>query len=150
MLPLLWKGLDYPLLSHRSAMDRLFENFWGGRLKAWNEGDGETFLPTMDVKETEKAFVVEVELPGMKASEVEVKFEEGMLTLSGERKREKEEKGENIHRSERHYGRFVRSVSLPASANGEKVEAVHQDGVLVVTIPKRVGATSQAIPVKEK
>jgi len=91
--------------------------------------------PTIDVFEKDKRLVTRVDLPGMKKEDVKVEVTDGNLTISGERKREFEEKKENMFRCEREYGSFFRMVPLPEGARFEDVKATVADGVLEVSIP---------------
>lgn len=104
--------------------------------------------PAVDIIEDEHEFVVKTELPEMKREDVKVTVENGVLTISGERKMEKEEKNKKYHRVERAYGSFVRSFSLPAAANGDKVTADFKDGLLKVHVPKDAKAAPKAIEIK--
>lgn len=103
--------------------------------------------PLVDITEEEKEYLIKAELPDMKTEDVRLTVENGVLTISGERKFEKEEKGRKYHRIERAYGSFVRSFSLPEDANGSKVTADFKNGVLRVHLPKSVKATPKAIEI---
>jgi HSP20 family protein len=106
-----------------------------------------TWTPLVDIAEDDKEYVINVELPGMKKEEVKVSVEDRVLSISGERKSEKEEKGKKYHRSEQTYGAFMRSFALPESASGEKLSADYQDGILKVHIPKAESAKTREIEV---
>ncbi len=106
------------------------------------------WLPAVDIRETDEALLVEAELPGIDKKDVNVEVKDGVLTISGERKFEKDVKEENVHRIERSYGRFVRSFSLPTNVDTDKVEASMKDGVLHVRLPKKESAKPKAIAVK--
>ena len=103
--------------------------------------------PLVDITEEEKEYLIRAELPDMKKEDVRLTVENGVLTISGERKFEKEEKGRKYHRIERAYGSFVRSFSLPEDADGSKVTADFKDGMLQVHLPKSVKATPKAIEI---
>ncbi len=94
------------------------------------------FNPRLDIKETEKAIEMKVELPGVDKKEIQLSVEDGVLTLQGEKKSEKEKKEENVYRRECVYGHFVRRVPLPAEVEEKKIEAVFEKGVLKLTLPK--------------
>ncbi|MDN4166886.1 Hsp20/alpha crystallin family protein [Cytophagales bacterium LB-30] len=94
------------------------------------------FTPQVDIAETEKHFEIELAVPGLKKEDIKINLEEGKLTISGERKLEKEEKGKNFHARETHYGAFSRSFYLPDTVNPEKIEAQYTDGILHVIVPK--------------
>jgi HSP20 family protein len=150
MLPSLLpqEGL-FPMLQLRSGIDRLFEDFFTDE-KALAPFQMNGKLPAIDVKETEEAMTVDAELPGLKQEEIKVTVEEGVLTISAERKKEKDEKTKNVHRTERYYGRMERKLALPASVEDAKIDAVYKDGVLHVTLPKKASAKPKAVTVKVK
>jgi HSP20 family protein len=150
MLPSLFKeeGL-FPMFKLRSGIDRLFEDFFVDE-KALAPFQMNGKLPMLDVKETDEAITVDAELPGLKQEEIKVTVEEGVLTISAERKKEKDEKTKNVHRTERYYGQMERKLALPASVEDGKIDAVYKDGVLHVTIPKKASAKPKAVTVKVK
>ncbi|PYI87222.1 MAG: heat-shock protein Hsp20 [Verrucomicrobia bacterium] len=117
-------------------------------------GDGEEtmtmtqWVPAVDVSEDDKEYLIKAELPEIKREDVKVTVENGVLTISGERKMEKEEKDKKYHRVERAYGSYLRSFSLPDDAEGEKVAAEFKDGVLKVHLPKNLKAKPKAIDIK--
>ena len=92
--------------------------------------------PAVDITEDEKEYLITAELPDVKREDVKVNVENGVMTLSGERRFEKEEKDKKYHRIERSYGSFVRSFTLPEGTSGDKVSADFKDGVLKVHLPK--------------
>ncbi len=104
--------------------------------------------PVVDIMEDEKEYLIKAELPDMKKEDVRLTVENEVLAISGERTFEKEEKGKKYHRTERAYGRFVRSFSLPEDADGSRVSADYKDGMLHVHLPKSQKAKSKAIEVK--
>lgn len=97
------------------------------------------WAPAVDIREEKDKFVVSVDIPGINPKEVDVTFENGVLLVSGEKVRSKENEGEEVsyYRSERKYGSFVRKFSLPDSVNDNKITATGKDGVLTITLPKR-------------
>ena len=106
------------------------------------------WVPIADITEDDKEYLIKAELPDMKKEDVKVTVENGVLTISGERKLEKEEKNKKYHRVERAYGRFVRSFSLPDDADPNGVQAEFKDGVLAVHLPKNEKAQPKQIDVK--
>lgn len=104
--------------------------------------------PRVDIVEDEREFIVKAELPEMKREDVKVTVESGVLTISGERKMEKEEKNKKYHRVEREYGSFVRSFTLPNVTSGEHVTADFKDGVLKVHLPKDAKPAGKAVEIK--
>jgi HSP20 family protein len=106
------------------------------------------WAPAVDISEDDKEFVIKAELPGIKREEVKVTVEDGVLSISGERKTEKEEKNKKLHRVERSYGSFLRSFSLPEGADASKVNAEFADGVLSVRLAKTPKSQPKTIEVK--
>jgi HSP20 family protein len=94
------------------------------------------WLPAFDVSETSEEIVVQAELPGMEIKDIDITLTDGLLTIKGEKKKEKEDKQEHYHRVERVYGSFSRSFRLPAEVRADAIDAKYRDGVLVVTLPK--------------
>jgi len=103
------------------------------------------FLPPADIVEHEKDYLVKVDLPEVKKEDVKVFFDDGVLTVTGERRVEKEEKGEKMHRTERFFGTFERSFVLPEDVDAKLIRAESKDGVLTLTLPKMT--TPKAKPV---
>jgi HSP20 family protein len=122
--------------------------------RLWNAG-GEVstrrgvFAPPVDIYEDNDAFHLKVELPGMQSKDVHVSVENGVLTVRGERKLEKENERDGYHRIERSYGGFARSFTLPKTVNGEQLEAEMRDGVLSLRLPKQVAPPPRRIPIRE-
>jgi HSP20 family protein len=106
------------------------------------------WVPTVDISETDGEYQIKAEIPDVKKEDVKVTLEDGVLTIQGERKQEKEEKGKKYHRVERSYGSFVRSFSLPDVIDEGKVKAEFKDGVLNLHLPKSEKAKPKAIEVK--
>ena len=98
-------------------------------------GQVDRWIPAMDLVEGDDDLVLRADLPGMSEDDVNIEIKDGVLTISGERRAEHEEKGEGFHRVERAFGRFSRSLSLPEGVDPEKVEAKFADGVLEVRVP---------------
>ena len=105
------------------------------------------WVPALDIRETEDRFEVTVDLPGMRSEDVEVTFEDGTLTIRGQREFTREEGEGQYHRIERSYGSFARSVRLPRVADPERIEASFDNGVLTVLVPKRDEAKARTIEV---
>lgn len=125
------------------ALYRPFPRF--EREEALVEAD---WAPVVDIEETEREYVVKAELPEVKKEEVKVAIEDGLLTIVGERKREKEEKGRKVHRIERSYGKFTRTFTVPRDVDDKKVAAEFKDGLLTVHIPKTEAVKPRTIEVK--
>jgi len=123
------------LSSLRDELDSLFES----SLTGW--------LPALDAHEDKENFTVQVEVPGFKREDIQVSLQDGVLTISGERKEEKVSKETEIHRQERYYGKFTRALSLPTAVAADKVKAAYKDGILTVTLPKAEEAKPRQIDV---
>lgn len=106
------------------------------------------FVPPVDIFENEKEFVVKLEIPEVKKEDVKLTIEDGVLTITGERKAEKEEKGKRFHRIERTYGTFLRSFTVPWDADETKITADFKDGMLNVHMQKSEKAKPKTIEVK--
>ncbi|WP_447972239.1 Hsp20/alpha crystallin family protein [Nitrospira sp. Kam-Ns4a] len=106
------------------------------------------WTPRVDIIETEKEFLIKAELPEVKKEDVKVTVQDGVLTIQGERKQEKDEKGKKFHRIERAYGSFIRSFLVPDHADEAHVSAEFKDGVLTLHLPKSEKAKPKAIEVK--
>jgi HSP20 family protein len=144
-----------PLETLRHEIDRLLADFDGGM---WRSRLGRpTFdlqpfwtrqstwaMPAVDVAETEKGYEITAELPGMDEKNIEVKFADGVLTIKGEKKDEKEEKKKDYYVSERSYGSFQRSFQVPDGVDTDKIEATFKKGVLTVALPKSAEAQKAA------
>ena len=105
------------------------------------------WTPTADISETDTAYLIKAEIPGVNKENVKVSIQDGMLTIQGERKQEKEEKGKKFHRVERSYGSFMRSFRVPDDADESAVKAEFKDGMLNVTLPKSAKAKPKSIEV---
>jgi HSP20 family protein len=110
--------------------------------------DGDV-IPAFDIAETEKAYTITGEIPGIEAKDLNVTYANGMLRIAGEKKREHEEKDERFYRIEREYGSFHRDFCLPEDVKEDKVEAMYKDGILKITLPKTEIETKR-IEVKEE
>ena len=108
------------------------------------------WLPLVDIRESEGAYEIDVEVPAVASEDLSVSVADGVLTVSGERKvaDRSEDEGNRVHRVERRYGRFVRNFQLPDDADHEQIEAESRDGVLYLSIAKREASISRTINVK--
>ena len=150
-----------PFEGFRREIDRLFEDFgrsfwqpsrrsffaapplWG-REKTWGTA------PAVDVVESEKAYEIKAEMPGMDEKNIEVKVANGNLTIKGEKQEEKEEKRKDYYLRERKFGSFERSFSIPEGVDTDKIEAAFKNGVLNVTLPKKPEAQKPAKNIEVK
>lgn len=128
-----------PFYELQRNMNRLFDDFFGdfdmSRFGDFGSRFG-AFQPQVDVSETDQEITVAAELPGLEEKDIEVSLDKGVLTISGEKKEEKEDKGKNYYRMERSYGSFRRSLPLPAEVVEDQVEATFKNGVLNIRLPK--------------
>ncbi len=130
----------------RREIDRLFEEPFSFLAPSTSFFEGWT--PAVDIYEDNDKYVVKAELPGMKKEDIDVSLDGNTLTISGERKQEEEKKEGENYRSERFFGRFQRSITLPTAVQADKIEATYKDGVLTLTLPKAEEAKPKQIQVK--
>ena len=107
-----------------------------------------TWHPRMDVVEKDKEIIVKMDIPGMKQDDIKVTLEDNVLTISGERKFEKDDKKDNYHRVERFYGNFTRSFTLPLTVDSKKINATYKNGVLELVLPKKEETQPKQINIK--
>lgn len=138
MLPEMWRNRTS---LREPFVDDMFERFFRG-WPSMLSGADTTWSPRVDISETEKEITIDMEIPGIDKKDVKVEVHDNVLTVSGERKREREEKDENHYRRERMYGRFERSFGLPDTVDGNKVAAKYHDGVLTLALAK----TKKTVP----
>jgi HSP20 family protein len=132
----------------QSQLNRIFEPF--ARFAVGDEDlVSGAWVPPVDVAETQEKILVRAELPGLRQEDIQIEFENGLLTLRGERKIEKNE-GLTWHRVERTYGNFSRTFTLPRSVDPEKIAATYRDGILEVEVPKREEAKPKQIRIEVK
>lgn len=130
----------------REEIDRLFESplsTFAGVTQPFFGG----WCPALDLYEDQDNLTLRAEVPGMRKEDIEISLQEGVLTVSGERKLEKEYENAETHRSERFAGRFQRSLTLPAPIDADKVKASYKDGILTVVLPKTEAAKPKQITV---
>ena len=143
--------VNTPLLL-RDEVNRLFDNVFGpGPLVTSRENPWRgSYVPPMDIAETENAVIVTTEVPGMKPEEIRIDLTGNILTLRGEKKEESEEKGRNWHRLERSYGSFSRSIHLPETVDPDTCKATSENGVLRIEIGKSEASRPRSIKVDVK
>jgi HSP20 family protein len=129
----------------QNQLSRLFEPF----ARTANDEDlvSGTWVPPVDVAETQEKILVRAELPGMKQEDIQIEFENGLLTLRGDRKLDKQETGVTYHRVERVYGNFSRTFTLPRTVDPERISASYRDGVLEIEVPKKEEAKPKQIKI---
>jgi len=138
------------LLNWQDDVRDLFRDFYGATQGPWSgKGrDGAAWMPAVDIEETEQAYLVSADLPGVDQKDVKVSLENQMLSIRGERRAETDESRKGRHRVERAWGVFERTFTLPHTVDAEHVKAAYKDGVLTITLPKREGARQKLIEVK--
>ncbi len=134
-----------PFDGFQKEMDDLMKRFQAD----WN-GDGlaPAFSPSVDISETDDALQIRMDVPGLKAEEINIEVSGNTIRVSGEHKEEKEEKGKTFHRIERRSGTFARALALPVPVKENQVNAECANGVLTINLPKVEAAKTQKIPVK--
>ena len=138
-----WPSFDR-LATLRDEMDRLFDFSYPSRDSGLFSG----WSPALDVYDDKDSYQVSVELPGMKKEDIDISMQDGVLTVSGERKHERENKEGQTFRSERYFGKFQRSITLPSGVDPTKVTATYKEGVLLIHLPKAEEAKPRQIEVK--
>lgn len=142
----LWRWEPFrELATLRDEMERIFRQIRPGSFE--EEGLAGGWRPHLDLEERDDAFVLYTEMSGVKPEDIEVTFDEGVLTIEGERRFYEDKKAEGFHRVERRFGRFHRAVRLPGRADPDKIEAAYKDGMLTVTIRKSEEAKAHSIPI---
>jgi HSP20 family protein len=148
----------HPFESLHREIDRLFDDFNSGFRWPFGRSLFEPMrwemtwptMPAVDVVETEKAYEVTADLPGMDEKNIEVKVADGVLTIKGEKQQEKEEKKKDYYLQERSFGSYQRSFELPEGVDSDKIEASFKKGVLVVTLPKKPEVQKSAKKIEVK
>ena len=141
-----------PVRHFHNEIDRVFDDFFRGfGFPAMSFGrdlpilaQSEWLKPTVDIAETEKEYVISVEIPGVEEKDFTLDLSDGTLTIRGEKRQEKEEKEMNYYRMERSYGSFMRVVSLPEDVDQEKISAGYANGVLKVKLPRKLRAKTES------
>ncbi len=134
------------LVSLHDAVDDVFNRFF----EDWGDSPMTRWVPALDLCEREDAVVVRAEMPGMGAEDIDLSVHGDTLTISGEKNERKEDEKDNVYHTERRYGRFQRSVTLPMTVDAGRIEATFKNGVLVVTLPKSEQAKPRKIEVKKQ
>ena len=136
------------IINIKNEIDKVYDEIFA------NQPDDEesmgNIVPTVNIEENDQAFVVSAELPGMDSNDIKITFQDGTLCISGEKKREKEDKGKNYHRHERDYGSFSRRFSIPSRIKSNKIDASFDKGVLTVQLPKAEDVKPQEIKINIK
>lgn len=153
-VPVKRKEMEDPFRELQRRMNHLFDDFWSDsglaptHLPAF--GDLGDFAPSIDVKDSDKELTVRAELPGMTENDIEVRLDNGVLTVRGEKKEEKNEEKDGMRYTECSYGSFHRAVPLPCEVEEDQVDAQFRNGVLTVTLPKTAEAREQTRRIEVK
>lgn len=137
-----------------AGVDEIFNRMLPASFGRWpqltlpSNGDRREWTPSANISETEKEFLIRAELPAVKREDVKVTVDQGVITIEGERRYEKEDKTEKYHRVESFHGAFSRSFSLPENTSADGIRCESKDGVLTVHIPKVKAAAPQAKQIK--
>jgi HSP20 family protein len=143
-----WNPTSSGSLVNRDPFSKMFDTLFNDFLNATGEEiAARSWVPPVDVQETEDTYRVQAELPGLTKEDIQITLENNVLRLSGERKLEKDVEKENFHRVERTYGTFSRSFMLPSQVDVEGVQAAFENGVLTVTVPKAEQAKPRKISI---
>lgn len=138
------------LESMRTEMNRLFERWNGSADGEENAGDRLAFMPSAEMEDKDDSILLKLEVPGMSAEELDIEIHDNVATIRGERKSESETEANGVKRSEFTYGKFERSVRLPAKVNSEAAEANYENGILMLTMPKLEDEKPKAVKVSVK
>lgn len=135
-------------LTGRDPFSHLFDAMFGGEAGLSGEDiSNRAWMPAVNIRETDGAYFVEADLPGLTKKDVDITLENNLLKLSGERRFEKDTKEENFHRVERSYGSFLRTFALPSQVDPEGVKASFKEGVLTIEVPKAAEARPRKIAI---
>lgn len=140
------------LLEVEREFNKLFNSFGRRFLDTNGKEDLENvvWMPLSDITENKDSFTIKMDIPGIKKNDVKISYSDGQLSISGERKEEKESSDTTYHRVERTYGKFFRSFNLPQKIKYDQIEAVFNDGQLLITVPKSEEAKPKEIDIKVK
>lgn len=147
-----WEPFKWDAFKELEDVSQRLNRLFGGPLARGDAGREQLkvtdWAPSVDITETDDAYTIKAEIPEVKKEDVKVTLEDGQLTIQGERKQEKEEKGKRFHRIERSYGSFMRSFDVPDNVEEGKVKADFKEGMLTLTLPKSEKAKPKAVEVK--
>ena len=135
----------HPFETVREEMEDIFSRAFGDGTELVST---DLIVPSLDLSETDNALEVRMDIPGMEAKDIDIEVNANVLTVSGERKEEREEKGKTYHRIERRVGAFSRSVTLPCPVKENTVDAQYKSGILTIKLPKTEEAKAHKITVK--
>lgn len=144
-----WSNLP-SISSLQNEMNRMFDQFFRGWDFSGLSQESGTWMPSIDLAETDTAITVKAEVPGIEPKEINISIQDNTLIIKGEKKEKTEEKGKNYYRMERSYGSFARSIDLPASVDADKITAECKNGVLEIVMQKKEEAKPKQISINVK
>ena len=142
-----WNDPFRELAALQSRLNQAFDSTLARPARSEEELFTGTWAPPVDIMETKDKTILRAELPGFDEHQIQIRFEDGVLSLEGERKFEKNDGDENYHRVERSYGKFVRSFTIPSNVDNEHISAAFDNGILTVELPKREETKPKAIKI---
>jgi HSP20 family protein len=137
-------------MNMQREINRMFDNFFRGGPAGDEAFIPSDWIPAADIAENENEYSVKLELPGVSKDDVKITMQNSLLTVRGEKRREKELKDSSLHRVERTYGAFQRTFTLPSTVKADRIEASYADGILTITLPKAEEAKPKQIEVRVK
>ena len=138
----------FPTLFDELFRDDFFNRFLGQREAGRTGGEPAAWAPAVNIKETDKEFVISADLPGVNKEDIKVNVDKGVLTIQAESRAEESHEGEIWHLTERRYGVFQRSFRLPETVNSDQIQAHHRNGVLELVLPKTQTAAARQIQIQ--
>lgn len=138
------------VMNMQREINRMFDSFFRGGLADDDAFVASDWIPAVDIAEHENEYLVKLELPGVNKDDVKITMQNNILSVRGEKKKEKDSKGSDYHRVERSYGAFQRTFTLPSTVKADKIDASYSDGILTIVLPKAEEARTKQIEVKVK
>ncbi len=138
------------VMNMQREINRMFDSFFRGGLPDDEAFVASDWIPAVDISEHDTEYLVKLELPGVSKDDVKITMQNNILTVRGEKRKEKESKGSNYHRVERSYGAFQRNFTLPSTVRADRIDASYSDGILTIVLPKAEEARAKQIEVKVK
>ncbi len=138
------------VMNMQREINRMFDSFFRGAPADDDAFVASDWIPAVDIAEHENEYLVKLELPGVSKEDVKITMQNNILTVRGEKKKEKESKSSSYHRVERSYGAFQRNFTLPSTVKADRIDASYSDGILTIVLPKAEEARPKQIEVKVK
>lgn len=138
------------VINMQREINRMFDSFFRGGLSEDEALVASDWIPAVDIAEHDNEYTVKLELPGVSKEDVKITMQNNVLTVRGEKRKEKETKSSSYHRVERSYGAFQRNFTLPSTVKADKIDAAYVEGILTIVLPKAEEARAKQIDVKVK